>query len=228
MKMRENKLLSLRKIALLGAVEQPIKLSSSHFAEAIKSSTQTAARRLQELDTEGLVHRQIIADGQWIVLTKRGIEQLKDECYEYLKIFSTSPHTKLNFTGHVIKGMGKAIFYTIVEGYKRQIGTKLGFTPFPGTLHLYLDSQNKVVRKKLKGQKGIVIGGLESEKKALAGSKCFPCKILKDEAEGITSSIIIPDHIHYPEDVLEIISPVYLRHELQLGDGDEIRVSVLT
>lgn len=51
-KQNGNKLLSLRKIALLGAIEQPVKISSSHFAEAIESSMQTAARRLQELDTE--------------------------------------------------------------------------------------------------------------------------------------------------------------------------------
>ncbi len=44
-----NKLLSLRKIALLDAIEQPVKISSSHFAEAIESSMQTAARRLKSL-----------------------------------------------------------------------------------------------------------------------------------------------------------------------------------
>ncbi len=124
--MRGDKLLSLRKLALLGAIEGPIKLSSGHLAEAIKSSTQTAAR------------------------------------------------------------------------------------------------------KKLKGRKGIVIRGFESEKRAFGGGMCFPCKILDDGAEGIKSSVIIPDHTHYPEDVLEIISPVYLGYELQLEDGDEIRVMVMT
>ena len=32
---------SLRKLALLGAIEQPIKISSGHFAEAIKSVSYT-------------------------------------------------------------------------------------------------------------------------------------------------------------------------------------------
>ena len=228
MKMRGDRLLSLRKLALLGAIEEPIKLSSGHLAEAIKSSTQTAARRLQELETEGLVHRRIIADGQWIILTKRGMEQLKEECYEYLEIFSSPPNIELNFAGRLITGLGEGEYYTTLEGYKRQIEAKLGFTPFPCTLNLRMDSQSIAARKKLKGRKGIVIRGFESEKRAFGGGMCFPCKILDDGAEGIKSSVIIPDHTHYPEDVLEIISPVYLRYELQLEDGDEIRVMVMT
>ncbi|GAH80123.1 unnamed protein product, partial [marine sediment metagenome] len=56
-KMSGDMMFSLRKLALLGAVGQPVKLSSVHFAEAIKSSVQTAGRRLQELEREGFVHR---------------------------------------------------------------------------------------------------------------------------------------------------------------------------
>jgi len=71
--------------------------------------------------------------------------QLKEECYEFRKIFSPSPshsqNTEFVFTGHVINGMGGGAYYTIVDGYKRQIGAKLGFTPFPDTLNLRLASQ---------------------------------------------------------------------------------------
>ncbi|MEA2052129.1 MAG: riboflavin kinase, partial [Euryarchaeota archaeon] len=85
--MSGNIILSLRKLALFGAIEQPVKLSSGNFAEAIKSSLQTAARRLQELERAGLVHRRITADGQWIIITKNGVELLKSECYEYQELF---------------------------------------------------------------------------------------------------------------------------------------------
>ena len=225
-KQNGNKLLSLRKIALLGAIEQPVKISSSHFAEAIESSMQTAARRLQELDTEGLIRRRIIADGQWIIVTKKGIVQLKEECYEFRKIFSPSPNTEFVFTGHVINGMGGGAYYTIVGGYKRQFGAKLGFTPFPDTLNLCLDSQSTVARKDLRVQKGIVILGLKSEKRAWGGGQCYPCKILNDAADEIKCFVIIPNHLQYPENVLEILSPAYLRYELQLDNGDEISVRV--
>ncbi|MDI6885760.1 MAG: DUF120 domain-containing protein [archaeon] len=218
---------SLRKLALLGAIAQPIKLSSGHFAEAIKSSVQTAARRLQELEREGLVHRRIIADGQWIILTTKGIEQLKKEYYEYQKIFFSRTNIEVEIAGRLITGLGEGKYYTTLEGYKRQFEAKLGFIPFPGTLNLSLDSQSVAARKKLDVRKGIEIEGFESEKRTFGGGKCFLCKIVKKEAEGIKSAVIIPDRTHYPDDVLEIISPIYLRHELQLKDGDEIRTRVV-
>ena len=220
-------MLSLRKLALLGAVEQPVKLSSVHFAEAINSSVQTAGRRLQELEKEGLVHRRIIADGQWVILTRRGIEQLKSECYEYQELFFSKPKIEVEIGGRLITGMGEGAYYTTLDGYIKQFESKLGFSPFPGTLNLSLDLLCIVARKKLEGRRGVEIEGFESENRTFGGAKCFPCKILDDRAEGIKSAVIIPNRTHYPEDILEIISPVYLRGELALRDGDEIRIKVV-
>jgi len=123
--------------------------------------------------------------------------------------------------------LGEGEYYTTLEGYKRQFEAKLGFTPFPGTLNLRLNSQGIAAREILDVRKGIEIEGFESEKRTFGGGKCFPCKIICDRAAGIKSAVIIPDRTHYPEDVLEIISPVYLRCELQLRDGDEISARVM-
>jgi riboflavin kinase len=226
-KMSGDIMLSLRKVALLGAIEQPIKLSSGNFAEAIKSSLQTAARRLQELDRAGLVHRRITADGQWIILTKNGIELLKRECYEYQELFFSTPRIEVEIGGRLISGLGEGRYYTTIKGYKKQFESKLGFVPFPGTLNLSLDLLCIVARKKLEGRIGIEIAPFESENRSFGGAKCFPCKILDDSAEGVKSAVIIPDRTHYPEDILEIISPVFLRGELNLKDGDELRTRVV-
>jgi riboflavin kinase len=225
--MSGNITLSLRKLALLGAIEQPIKISSGNFAEAIKSSLQTAARRLQELDREGLVHRRITADGQWIILTRKGVGRLKRECYEYQELFFSTPRIEVEIGGRLITGLGEGRYYTTLNGYKKQFEAKLGFAPFPGTLNLSLDLLCIVARKKLEGRIGVEIACFESENRSFGGAKCFPCKILDDRAEGIKSAVIIPDRTHYPEDILEIISPVYLRGELNLRDGDELRTRVV-
>lgn len=225
--MRGSIILSLRKLALLGGIEQPIKLSSGNFAEAIRSSVQTAARRLQELDREGLVHRRITADGQWIILTKKGIELLKKECYEYQELFFSTPRIEVEIGGRLISGLGEGRYYTTLNGYKKQFESKLGFVPFPGTLNLSLDLLCIVARMKLEGRLGIEINHFESENRTFGGAKCFPCKILDDRAEGVKSAVIIPNRTHYPEDILEIISPVYLRGELNLKDGDELRTRVV-
>jgi riboflavin kinase len=218
---------SLRKLALLGAIEQPIKLSSVNFAEAIKSSVQTAARRLQELERESFVHRRITANGQWIMLTKQGVELLKKECYEYQELFFATPKIEVEIAGRLVTGLGEGGYYTTLEGYKKQFEDKLGFIPFPGTLNLSLDLLCIVARKKLDGRNGIKIDSFDSEDRTFGGGKCFPCKILDDRAKGIKSAVIIPDRTHYPEDILEIISPVYLRGELNLKNGDEVRTKVV-
>lgn len=225
-KMGGDIMFSLRKLALLGAIEQPIKLSAGNFANSIKSSVQTAARRLQELEREGFAHRRITANGQWIMLTKRGVEQLKDECYEYQELFFNTPKIEVEITGLLVTGLGEGGYYTTLEGYKKQFEEKLGFIPFPGTLNLSLDLLCIVARKRLDGRKGITIDSFETENRTFGGGKCFPCKILDDRAEGIKSAVIIPERTHYPEDILEIISPVYLRGELNLKNGDEIRTRV--
>ena len=226
-KMSGDIIFSLRKLALLGAIEQPIKLSSGHFAEAIRSSVQTAARRLQELEREGLVHRRITADGQWTMLTPKGVDLLKKDCYEYQELFFTTPRIEIEIAGRLVTGLGEGGYYTTLNGYKKQFEAKLGFIPFPGTLNLSLDLLCIVARKKLDGRKGIKIERFESENRTFGGGKCFPCKILNDRAEGIKSAVIIPDRTHYPEDILEIISPVYLRGELNLKNGDEVRTRVV-
>ncbi|MHC1611235.1 MAG: DUF120 domain-containing protein [Candidatus Methanospirareceae archaeon] len=226
-KMGGDVIFSLKKLALLGAMEQPVKLSASNFARVIESSVQTAARRLQELEREGLAHRRITADGQWILLTKKGIEQLKKEYHEYRELFFSRPRMEVEIGGRLITGLGEGEYYTTLEGYKKQFEEKLGFIPFPGTLNLSLDLLSIAARKKLDGRKGIKIESFKSENRTFGGATCFPCKILVNGAEGIKSAVIIPDRTHYPEDVLEIISPVYLRGELNLKNGDEIRIRVV-
>lgn len=227
MKMGGDIILSLRKLALLGAVEQPVKLSSVQFGEAITTSIQTAARRLQDLEKGGFVHRKITADGQWIIITNRGVEELKKECYEYHELFFTTPRVEVEIAGRLITGLGEGKYYTTLDEYKKQFEDKLGFIPFPGTLNLCLDLLCIVTRKKLEGRKGIEISGFKSENRTFGTAKCFPCKILDDRADGIKSAVIIPARTHYPDDIMEIIAPAYLRYELKLKDGDEIKTKVV-
>ncbi|MHC1635090.1 MAG: DUF120 domain-containing protein [Candidatus Methanospirareceae archaeon] len=219
-------MLSLRKLALLGAIEQPIKLSSSSFSSFIHSSVQTAARRLQKLEKEGLIKRTMTKDGQWIMLTKKGIDKLREEYYEYQRIFS-SPYEPIEICGYLITGLGEGKYYIGLEGYRRQFEAKLGFSPFPGTLNLSLRGKDIEMRRRLNGRKGIDIDGFEAEGRTFGGVKCFHCEILHENAKGIKSALIIPERTHYPDDVLEIIASVNLRERLRLKDGDEVRIKVV-
>ncbi|MBE0517522.1 MAG: DUF120 domain-containing protein, partial [Methanophagales archaeon] len=157
----------------------------------------------------------------------KGVEFLKRDCYEYQELFFSTPKIEVEISGRLVAGLGEGCYYTTLNGYKKQFEAKLGFIPFPGTLNLSLDLLCIVARKKLDGRKGIEIERFESDNRTFGGCKCFPCKILNERAEGIKSAVIIPDRTHYPEDILEIISQVYLRGELNLKNGDEVRTRVV-
>ncbi len=213
---------ALKKLALLGATKGPIQLSSSSFAKHISSSVQTASRRLQSLEQEGLISRTILpAGGQRITITKSGKDVLRNEYYGYQKIFEPIKN-EVVLRGEVITGLGEGQYYMSLEGYRTQFKDKVGFTPHPGTLNLILDDTSAVLRKKLDEDEGIPIHGFNSQQRTFGGGKCFRAMI-----EKVKGAAILPDRSHYPADILEVIAPKNLRKALRLKDGDKISVRVI-
>ncbi|MDY6864506.1 MAG: winged helix-turn-helix domain-containing protein/riboflavin kinase [Halobacteriota archaeon] len=212
---------SLKKLALLGAIHKPIKLSSHEFSTSISSSPQTASRKLQIMEHEGHINRTIVADGQWITMNKNGVELLRKEYYEYQEIF-TAERDYVDLVGTLFTGLGEGQYYLAQDGYIGQFEEKLGFHPFPGTLNMNLNEQSTILRRKLSEHTGIEITGFKSEDRTFGGGKCFHAK-LRDE----NCAVIIPDRTHYPPDVLEILAPIKLRDELDIKDGDEIILTVV-
>ncbi len=212
---------SLKKLALLDAMHKPIKLSSHEFSISISSSPQTASRKLQTLEQEGHINRTMVSDGQWITISKKGIEVLRKEYYEYQEIF-TAERDYVDLVGALFTGLGEGQYYLVQGGYLEQFEEKLGFHPFPGTLNLNLNEQSTILRRKLSEHTGIEITGFKSEDRTFGGGKCFHSKI-RDES----CAVIIPDRTHYPPDVLEILAPNKLREKLDAKDGDEIIITVM-
>ncbi len=210
----------LKKLALIGAFNEPIKLSSPEFAVHLNTSPQTAARRLMELEKNEYITRKIVPSGQWVCITDRGINLLKCEYLDYQRIFSKNRAGK-EIVGEVITGLGEGQYYIALDGYMEQFKQKLGFKPFPGTLNLKLKGNNIVLRAKMLENKGIKISGFAGENRTFGGGTCFKVMI-----NGIAGAIIVPDRTHYPEDIIEIIAPVNLRENLGVSDGSVIRVSV--
>ena len=212
---------SLKKLALIGAMKKPIKLSSHDFSKFIDSSPQTASRRLQTLEQEGMISRTIVSDGQWTTISKKGVDLLKKEYNDYQKIF-TQKRDCIELVGTLFTGLGEGQYYIAQGGYSDQFNEKLGFVPFPGTLNLRLNEQSTVLRRKFEEHKGIEINGFKSENRTFGGGKCFPSKI-----EDIDCAVIVPDRTHYPVDILEILSPKNLREGLNINDGAEINITVI-
>lgn len=93
----------------------------------------------------------------------------------------------------------------------------MDFTPYAGTLNLHLSKEMTEKRKQLQAQNGIVV---EPEK-----GYC-PGVLYKATIAATECAVIIPLFPKYPADVLEVISPIYLRGKLGLADGALVTVVI--
>lgn len=214
---------SLFTLANLGAHEI-IEISSIEFAEKIGASQQTASRRLKDLEKKGLVTRMISHKGQSIRITKPGIEMLHKIYLLLDNMFSQKPQ-KLKVEGEIFSGMGEGAYYVMQQGYADQFKDKLGFDPYPGTLNMKLSKQPDLqIRRVLESDSypGIEIAGFKDKQRTYGPVKCFLVKV----NESVPGAILLIKRTHYRDNVLEIISPEFLREKLKLKDGDQIGVTV--
>lgn len=214
---------TLYEIALVGGCEGGIDISSTRLADRLGVSQQTAARRLQDLEREGLIIREITAKGQNIRITKDGVRKLWEVYVGLKKVFEGKPQT-VKVKGEVFSGMGEGRYYVSIEGYRKRFEEKLGFTPYPGTLNLKLKSYHDVQTKRLlEAYPGIIIEEFEEGGRTFGRVKCFKA-LIEGKIEG---SLLLINRTHYGDDVVEIISPVFLREALNLKDGENVTIYVL-
>lgn len=216
----DSNILSLKKLALLGAHRKAVEISSMEFASHIESSPQTAARRLKDLEDGNLISRQVLHSGQMITITRNGLEELKKELNDYQVIFSGNG-TKNILRGKVVTGLGEGHYYISLAGYRTQFIEKLGFDPYPGTFNLKLDEKSIEQRKKINGN--VRISGFTDQNRTFGNASCFNITIA-----GVKGAVIVPERTHYPEDIIEIIAPVNLREYLKVKDGSTVSVEVIT
>ncbi len=212
-------ILSLKKLAQLGAHNKPLEISSAEFASHIFSSPQTAARKLKCLEDEMLITRQILHSGQLVSISKNGLGALQNELNDYRAIFSGNGGKKI-LTGKVITGLGEGQYYISLEGYRSQFIEKLGFTPFPGTLNIKLDPASIEIRKRI--SLDIKISGFTTENRTFGNCSCF--NVMIDDVKG---AVIVPERTHYPEDIIEIIAPLNMREHLNIRDSSAVEVEVI-
>lgn len=210
----------LKKLALMGAVQKPLKVSSTEFKAHVGSSSQTVSRKLKRLEDKRLIERKLVPGGQLIKMTDKGIEILKNEYAEYRQIFSPDPEV-FELEGTVLTGLGEGQYYIGIPGYNKQFEEKLNFKPFPGTLNLQLDGENASRRERLSEVFAMQINGFNDGERTYGGGKCYRVTVC-----GKKAALIVPDRTHYPSELIEIISPVKLRETLCLKDGDRVNILI--
>lgn len=125
----------------------------------------------------------------------------------------------LALKGKVFSGKGEGRKFTELEWVRKQIESKLGFTPCLGTLNARLDkktTESKKTLSKVEATAEIVPG------EGFSSGRCYEACLLYN----VKCALVVPQIANYPEDVIEIIAPVNLRKKLRLKDGDTIEIKI--
>ena len=209
---------ALRKLALLGAIDDYVAISSRELGTALEMSQQSASKRILELLDEKYIVRDLGARRQRIKITPKGVEELKKEYNEYRRIFELSDQVTVR--GVVASGMGEGHYYICQEGYMKQFESILGFRPFEGTLNMVVDPEDAGKLDVIRSTDGNLISGFTCDGRSFGDVIAYKAKI-----RNIDCAIVVPERSHYV-DTIEIICQFHLRRTLGLNDGSKIEVKV--
>lgn len=216
--MDEKYSFALRKLALLGAIDDYIAISSRELGDALEMSQQSASKRILELLDDKYIVRDLGARKQRIKLTQKGIDELKREYNEYRRIFELTDHVTIH--GTITSGMGEGGYYICQEKYIKQFRSKLGFVPFEGTLNVVIDDEDINKLEVIRSIAGHSINGFNADGRTFGNVVAYNAKI-----RNIDCAIVIPERSHYVN-VIEIICQYHLRRTLSLNDGDHVDVKI--
>jgi len=209
---------ALRKIALLGGIEDYVVLSSRELGDALEMSQQSASKRILELLDEKLIVRDLGARKQRIKLTPKGVEELKQEYSEYRRVFEISDQVTLH--GVVSEGIGEGRYYVCQAGYMTQFEEKLGFKPFEGTLNIVIDREDLGKLDIIRSAPGESIKGFTQDGRTFGEAVAHKSKI-----KSIDCAIVIPERTHH-DNIVEIVCQYHLRRTLSIGNGDRVEIKV--
>lgn len=213
---------ALIELLMLGAKDEPIKVSTAEVAKRIGRSQQSASSHLLELEREGYIERIRLKGGYGIKLSERGIQALTHLYHRLKQALETLPES-ITLQGRVFTGIGEGAYYVSLKGYRKQFIAKLGFDPYPGTLNIKLSSPlDRRLRRDLEHYRGIRIHEFEDGQRTFGGARCFKA-VLNNTVEGAVLAI---DRTHYDDTVIEFIAPVNVRERLGLRDGAEVSLNI--
>jgi len=209
----------------MGAHKRTAKISTEFLAGKLGVSQQTASRYLIELESKGWIGRTITPEGCLIKISQMGIKEL-ETLYSTLRFLMEAAYPpSITLEGTVFTGLGEGAYYISKDRYRKQFIEKLGFDPFPGTLNLKLTTDyDSKARSELETYPAIEVEGFKDEDRTFGRVKCYPA-IIDNKVKG---ALILALRSHYDVSVLEVISPVFLRKQLNLKDGHKVKVEVLT
>jgi riboflavin kinase, archaea type len=216
-------LYTLLKLAEMGAHKRTAKISTEYLAQKLGASQQTASRYLIELEHKGWIKRSITHDGCLIKIEPQGTAELQKLLSNLRSLMDAAYPPTVTLEGTVFTGLGEGAYYIGRENYRKQLREKLGFDPYPGTLNLRLSSDYDIkTRSELDAYPALEVKGFQNGERSFGTVRCYPV-VINNEVKG---ALITALRTHYDASVLEIIAPVCLRKQLNLKDGNKVKVEV--
>jgi len=192
------------------------KITSVELGNALGISQQTASRRLKELEKSSLIRK----EGKRVIIEEEGMKILKEIYLNLDSIF----REQRSVYGKLFSGLGEGKYYVSKHGYREQFIKKLGFSPYPGTLNLYLSfDENKKLENILAEKEYIILRGFRNENRTFGDVKCY--RVLVENQ--IESALLKPFRTHHMPNVVEIISKEFLRKKLNINDGSIVSFFVV-
>jgi riboflavin kinase len=219
-----DELATLKQLALDGATEREMKISSSSLADDLDVSTQTASRRLQNLADAGYLKRLSVVDGQYVYVPDEGIEILREEFEEYNRIFSGPMVLELH--GVVASGLGEGEHFVHLSGYREQFRERLSYDPYPGTLNVELSEESFRTKERMEEREPIRIDGWSDGDTRYGPVYCYAGRVETAEQTYEPVHVVRPERTRHNDEILEMIAPEELRLMLDLSDGEAITVHV--
>ena len=208
----------LKFLALAGADQTSVVVTSRELGERIGVSQQAADRYLVALEKKGLVTRSLAQRRQRLLLTPAAMAMLRAEYHSYHRIFDGP--AKISFSGTVASGLGEGRYYLSQPGYVVQFTERLGYVPYPGTLNVRVDGPALRKVDLVGSWSGLRIDGFEAAGRTFGGATCFPARM-----NGHPCHLIHPDRTHY-KDVVEFVAVDCLRDALSVRDDDPVQLDV--
>lgn len=197
-----------------GAHKAPVKMTTSALGAEAGMSQQNASRKLLELEGQGQLER----GKGGIRLTRKGCDLLADGYASLRRAFEGE---RLEIRGTVVGGLGEGRYYLSLDGYKKAIRQKLGFNPFPGTLNIKIDEDDRWKKQQLIQMEPVIIPGFMDRKRTYGDLFSYRCRLGDEEC-----AIVVPMRTHHGPDILEVVAPVDLKKALRKKDGSRVKVVI--
>lgn len=194
-----------------GAMDSPVRLSTTAAGVLLGMSQQNASRRLRLLERDGLITcgkagLEIAASGKALVLN------------EYKTLGAALRKTKpkrILLRGVVVDGFGEGRYY--VEKYSSRLKKILGGKPYPGTLNVKIDAESIGARSELDKLPPIVVDGFEDGGRQYGTLNVYRCVVGNENAV-----IVIPARTHHTAEIVEVVAVKRLKKSV----GDNVSINV--